>query len=153
MTNIDYKILVFYWVSSKVKMKLKILLFGLVTALPQLQNDQVWAIKIFKGAPIAKHFPRFWSRSMRHGSKWSPQKFQSDYAILGSSGVKLVIFGRQSLRISATPLMTTDLNESGIKLKLMRQTFKVWIRLSKKFNPWGRKITFSEKKILKFLKN
>ena len=42
----------------------------------------------FKGAPIAKHFVSYKYFSIRHGSKSSPAKFQSDDVIMGSTGVK-----------------------------------------------------------------
>ena len=39
---------------------------------------------------IAKHFSSYVNFWIRHGSKWSPAKFQSDDVIVGSTGVKLV---------------------------------------------------------------
>ena len=43
-----------------------------------------------KGAPNADFLSSYEYFRIRHGSKWSPTKFESDYVIMGSTGVKLV---------------------------------------------------------------
>ena len=54
-----------------------------------------WSCSVFfnqvKGVPIAKYFSSYGYFRIRHGSKWSPEKFQSDDVIMGSTGVKQVI--------------------------------------------------------------
>ena len=62
-----------------------------LTSLPaSLSKAKVWNVSKVKGAPIAKHFSSYVNFWIRHGSKWSPAKFQSDDVIVGSTGVKLV---------------------------------------------------------------
>ena len=53
---------------------------------------RVLAIKMLpiKDAPNADFFSSYEYFRIRHGSKWSPAKFESDYVIMGSTGVKLV---------------------------------------------------------------
>ena len=62
--------------------------FKITPVNPGLVYATIKSCDVVKGAPIAKYFGSYEFFSIRHGSKWSAAKFQSDDVIMGSTGVK-----------------------------------------------------------------